>query len=177
MIRFFASHPTAANLLMVALVAIGLLSVGNLRRETFPHFAARKVEVRVVYPGAAAEEVEDAICRRIEDALERVDDSEEMISEAREGVGLVVVEMASTGDLQVFLDDIRSEIDAIDDWPALAEAPVIVERGRTDRVISVAKTWKCACAARRAWAWSSCAAFPTTSCASNFPCRRCSNTD
>jgi len=140
MIRFFASHPTAANLLMVALVAIGLLSVGNLRRETFPHFAARKVEVRVVYPGAAAEEVEDAICRRIEDALERVDDSEEMISEAREGVGLVVVEMASTGDLQVFLDDIRSEIDAIDDWPALAEAPVIVERGRTDRVISVGVT-------------------------------------
>ena len=32
MIRFFAAHPTAANLLMLALIAAGVLSVGDLRR-------------------------------------------------------------------------------------------------------------------------------------------------
>jgi len=140
MIRFFAAHPTAANLLMAALVALGLLSVGDLRRETFPHFVARQVEVRVVYPGASAEEVEDAVCRRVEDAIEGVDDLAEMRSEARENVGTVVAEMASSGSLQVFLDDIRTEVDAIDDWPDLAEAPIVVEKGRTDRVVSIAIT-------------------------------------
>ncbi|MEM9701610.1 MAG: efflux RND transporter permease subunit, partial [Planctomycetota bacterium] len=57
MIRFFARHPTAANLLMLAMVAAGLLSVGGLRRETFPDFQPAEVEIRVAYPGATAEDV------------------------------------------------------------------------------------------------------------------------
>ena len=36
MIRYFAGHPTAANLLMVAFVVIGLVSVPTLQREPVP---------------------------------------------------------------------------------------------------------------------------------------------
>lgn len=36
MIRYFARHPTAANLLMLALILIGLTSLPKLKRETFP---------------------------------------------------------------------------------------------------------------------------------------------
>ena len=56
MIRYFAGHPTAANLVMIAFLAIGALSVSSIKRETFPDIPPRNVEVRVVYPGASAEE-------------------------------------------------------------------------------------------------------------------------
>jgi multidrug efflux pump subunit AcrB len=66
MIRFFAGHPTAANLLMLLLIAAGLFALPMLRRETFPDCTVDVVQVQIVYPGAAAEQVEEAICERID---------------------------------------------------------------------------------------------------------------
>jgi hydrophobic/amphiphilic exporter-1 (mainly G- bacteria), HAE1 family len=140
MIRFFAAHPTAANLLMIALLAMGIMALPSLRRETFPDFAANEAEVRVIYPGAGAQDVEEAVCARIEDALDGVNDVEEMRSESREGVGVVTVEMREGGDFGTFLDEIRTEIDAIDDLPDLTEDPVVRELGRTNPVVSIAVT-------------------------------------
>ena len=38
MIRFFAKHPTAANLLMLTLLILGISSLSTTKRETFPEF-------------------------------------------------------------------------------------------------------------------------------------------
>ncbi|NJB67718.1 multidrug efflux pump subunit AcrB [Desulfobaculum xiamenense] len=139
-IAFFAEHPTAANLLMGIFLFMGALTVSDLRRETFPDFTAPEVEVSVVYPGATAEEVENAICQRVEDAVDGVTGVYEVRSEAREGLGRVVVEMVEGGDMPQFIDDVRTEVEAIDDFPDEAEDPVIKQLGRTDPVVSVAVT-------------------------------------
>ncbi|MHC4953610.1 MAG: efflux RND transporter permease subunit [Planctomycetota bacterium] len=138
MIRFFAGHPTAANLLMILLLIMGLLALPTIRRATFPDFTDLRVEVRVVYPGATAEDVEEAICRRIESAVESVEQIDEVVSQARENVGIVTIELKEGGDLTLFLSDIKTEVEAIDDFPDEAEAPVIKAVERTDMVVSVA---------------------------------------
>ncbi len=137
MIRFFARHPTAANLLMIALLAIGLLSISALRRETFPDFTSTELEIRAVYPGATANDVETAVCRRIEDAIDGVSFVAELRAEAREGVAIVTAEMEEGADFQAFKDDIETEIDAIDDFPDEVEDPVITQLGRVDAVLSI----------------------------------------
>lgn len=138
MIGYFAGHPTAANLLMAGILAVGLLAAPGLKRETFPEFAPTKVEVRVPYRGASADEVERVVCERLEDAVEAVDDVAEMRCEARESLATLVVEMAAGADLGRFLDEIRTEVDAIDDLPAEVEPPRVRELGRTDHVVAVA---------------------------------------
>ena len=65
MIRFFSQHPTAANLLMIAFLVVGALSTPFIIRETQPDFAPSEVEVRILYPGATAQEVEEVVCRRV----------------------------------------------------------------------------------------------------------------
>lgn len=140
MINYFARHPTAANLLMLVFLAIGLLSIRSLRRETFPDYSPTEVEVRVLYPGATAEEVEEAICRRIEDALDGVRFVEELRADARDGVGIVVAEMAPAGVYQAFKDEIDTAVAGIDDWPPEAEAPVITQLHTTDPVLSILVT-------------------------------------
>ncbi len=140
MIRYFASHPTAANLLMLIFIVMGLQAFPTLRRETFPDFTAREVEVRVEYPGATAEEVEEAVCQRIEDAVDGVSFVKEVRSEAVEGLGKVIIEMQEGANFQVFLDDVRTEVEAIDDFPEEAEEPVIKQLGTTDQVVSIAVT-------------------------------------
>ncbi len=140
MIEWFARHPTAANLTMAAIMILGLVALPDLRRETFPEIKNDKVEIRVVYKGATTDEVEDAICRRLEDALERITDLDEMRCEAREGLGTATAVMREGASMMRFLDDLNSEVDTINDFPEQAEPPVIEELGRTDAVVSVAIT-------------------------------------
>lgn len=139
-INYFASHPTAANLLMVTFIIFGFATVGDLRRETFPDYTPTECEILVNYTGATAEEVENAVCRRIEDALDSVSDAIEIRSEAREGMGRVVVKMADGGNIQGFLNDVKTEVDAINDFPSETETPIIKQIGKTDMVLSVAVT-------------------------------------
>ena len=140
MIGWFVRHPTAANLLMAALLLIGLVTLPGLQRETLPEIQNDEVEVRVTYKGATPDEVEDAVCRRLEDALEGITDLDEMRCEAREGLGVATAVMREGATMMRFLDDVKSEVDAIDDFPDQIELPVIEELGRTEPVISVAVT-------------------------------------
>ena len=117
LIRYFASHPTAANLLMIIFLFLGLLTIRDLRRETFPDFAPTEVQITAEYPGATAEDVESAVCQRVEEALDDVTDIYEIRSEARENQGRIVVEMRDGGDMVQFLNDVKTAVEAIDDFP------------------------------------------------------------
>jgi len=140
MIAWFARHQTAANLMMAAIMILGIVALPGLQRETFPEIQNENVQIQVIYLGATADEVEDAICRRIEDALESISDLDEMLCDSREGVGTATAVMREGADMTRFLDDVKSEIDAIYDFPEQTEPPVIEELARTDAVISVAVT-------------------------------------
>lgn len=137
MIDFFARHPTAANLLMALLWAMGIVALPAIQRETMPDFSPSEVEIRALYPGANAEEVEEAVCLRLEDALDGIEDVAEIRADAREGVAAVTVKMAETGHFQTFLGDIEKAVDSIDDFPDQVEDPVITELGKTDLVLSI----------------------------------------
>ncbi len=140
MIKWFAKHPTATNLTMVAIIALGLISLSDLQRETFPRIKNDKVSIKVVYPGSTAEVIEDAICRRIEDALESLSDLNEMNCESAEGFGRAVAVMHEGKEMSRFLSDVTAAVDAIDDFPEQTESPVVQEMGRTDSVVSMAIT-------------------------------------
>lgn len=140
MIRFFAAHPTMANLLMAAFLLAGVFSAPSLLRETFPKADQSEVEITVPYPGARPEDVESAICERIENALDAVTGIERQSCEAREGLARAIVKMREGDDFQRFATDVKSEIDAITDFPERAEAVRVRPLGQTDFVASVALT-------------------------------------
>lgn len=138
MIRYFAAHPTAANILMFIIVLLGITSLPNLNKETFPDIDAYRVQVSVPYPGASTSEVEEGICNRLEDSTDGISFLEERRCEARDNIGTMVLDMQETGDLQQFINDVNSAVDAITDFPEDAEDPIIKELGRTRPVVSVA---------------------------------------
>ena len=140
MIRYFAGHPTAANLLMASILVLGITALPTINRETFPDIAADEIEVEAVYPGASAENVEEAVCRRIEDAVEDVIDIKEVRCEARQGRATAIVEMREGGKFDGLLASLQTEIDAIDDFPDQVEPPTVHQLGRTDFVAAVAVT-------------------------------------
>ncbi|RKZ76824.1 MAG: hypothetical protein DRR16_30135 [Candidatus Parabeggiatoa sp. nov. 3] len=140
MIRFFAAHPTAANLLMLIFLILGIMAVPKLQRATLPDFTPAEVQIIVPYPGASAEDVEEAICQRIEDAVDGINDIEEVRCEARESMGTAVVKLREGGNVDYFLEDVKTEVEAIDNFPEQTELPIIKPLGRTDPVASIAIT-------------------------------------
>jgi HAE1 family hydrophobic/amphiphilic exporter-1 len=140
MITWFARHQTAADLLMGAIIILGLTALPGLQRETLPEIQSDKVQVQVTYRGATPEEVEDAVCRRLDDAIEGVVDLEELRCEAREGIATATAVMREGADMTRFLDDVKSDVDAIDDFPEQVELPVVTELGRTEPVVVLAVT-------------------------------------
>jgi HAE1 family hydrophobic/amphiphilic exporter-1 len=140
MISYLADHPTAANLLMVLFLALGAISIGDLKRETFPDFSVDAIEITAVYPGATAEDVEASICRRMEDAIDSVSNIAEVKSTSMENQARVVVEMVEEGNIVQFLNDIKTEVEAISDFPDSVEDVIVKQINRTDQVVSIAVT-------------------------------------
>ena len=140
MIRYFGTHPTAANVLMIAILVLGLTALPKLQRDTFPIIPPTEVEIRLSYPGATAEEVEDAICQRVEDALDGVSGLIEVRCDARENIAISTAQMREGGDIDEFFNDVKSQVEAVSRFPDKVENPTIVKLERTASVASIAIT-------------------------------------
>ncbi len=134
------AHPTAANLLMLLFLALGAICVTDLKRETFPDFTIDAVQITVSYPGATAEDVETSVCQRIEDAVDSVTHVAEVTATAMENRASVIVEMVEGSDMITFFNDIKTEVEAISDFPAQVEDIIVKRVNQTDPVVSVAVT-------------------------------------
>lgn len=116
----------AVYVLVVAVLLLGTMAFFRLRRETFPEFQLDIVLVSVPYPGASPSEIEDSICRKIEEAVRSLEGIEKITSVAREGAGSVICELsAGVRDPQKVLNEIKSEVDRIPTFPEFAEEPDI----------------------------------------------------
>ena len=137
-IGWFARNGVAANLMLLVIVASGAIVLTDLKQEIFPEFSLDVITVEVRYRGAGPDEVEDAICLRLEEALQGMDGIKKMTSTANEGVGLVVLELLVGYDVRRVLDDVKASVDAIDTFPEDVEKPVVQEVTSRFQVINVA---------------------------------------
>ena len=68
-LKFFVEHRTSANIIMLLMIIIGLLSIGKLNKQFFPDFDVEVVAVTIDWPGATAEEIDKNIIQLLEPEL------------------------------------------------------------------------------------------------------------
>ncbi len=137
MIRYFVSHPTAANLLMIGLMLLGLVALPKLQRDTFPLIPATEVNIRIPYSGATPADVESDICQRVEDAMDSVSGIKEVRCDARENVALVTIERREDTSMDAFFNDIKTRYDSISTFPDRVESASIEIAERVATVASI----------------------------------------
>lgn len=125
MIRYFVRHPTAANLLMFALILLGIITLPKLQRDTFPVIPPTEVAVRIPYPGASPAEVEEVICLRCEEKLDIISDLQEVRCDARENIAILTLQMSEHADIDKFANDIKDQIESITTFPDKVDLPSI----------------------------------------------------
>ena len=125
LIAWFAYNPVAANLLLLLIVAVGVVSAFQIQRAMFPAFDVEMIFINVAYPGAAPEEVEQGIVLKIEEAINDLDGIKRVESDAFESLARMMIEPQAGTNLSRLLADIQNRVDAIAQFPEEAEKPVI----------------------------------------------------
>ena len=120
-----ARNSIAANLLMAVLLGGGIWSIFAIQKEVFPQYLLDVVDIRVGYPGAAPEEVEQGILRPIEEAVRGVEGIREISSRAREGNAYVTIELVAGQDRMKVFQDIDQAINRIRTFPDQIEQPEV----------------------------------------------------
>lgn len=125
-IEWFGKNGVAANLLMIGILLTGGYLVTNkiVLRE-FPDYPGRYISISMPYRGSTPAEVEESIIMRIEEAIFDVAGIKEMESTAREGSGIVRVEIEDGYDMGEVLDQIKDRVDSITTFPEEAERPQV----------------------------------------------------
>ena len=88
------------------------------------------------------EEVEDAICRRLEDGLDGISHLVELRCDARENIAVATAQMTEGADIDTFYNDITSQVEAISGFPEKVEKATVVKLERTATVASIAISGK-----------------------------------
>jgi len=136
-VTWMANNHVAANLLMIFVLLTGALGIAGMKVETFPEIALDSVQITVPYLGASPADVEEGVCRRIEERLEGMEGVRKIHSTASEGMGVVSVELELGEEMDKLVNDIKNEVDRIETFPAETEKPVIKEMIRSNRVVDV----------------------------------------
>ncbi len=125
LIAWLVYNRVTPNLLMIVLLLGGLYMTTKVKKEVFPAFELDTISIRVAYPGASPEEVEQGIILAIEEGIRGVDGIKEVNATAGEGSGRVVAELRDDATPQKVLQDVQQEVDRISTFPVDAEDPIV----------------------------------------------------
>jgi len=136
-LAWFAGHHVAANMLMIFIMLSGALALVDAVVEVFPEVETDMVTIRVPYLGASPSEAEEGVCLRVEEAIAAIEGIKRIRSSAREGLGMVTVELEEDADDRRVLDDVKAAVDRIETFPVETEKPIVAEAETRFRVITV----------------------------------------
>ena len=139
-LSYFTRHRTAANLLLVVLLVLGLAAVPKMRAQFFPDVVLDTVSVSVAWEGAGAEDIDRAIVQVLEPALLAVEGVESTNSTSTEGRANITLEFEPEYDMGRAADEVQSAVDMITTLPAEAEEPEVRRGNWRDRVTDLVIT-------------------------------------
>ena len=124
-LKFFVEHKTAANIIMILMIVVGLLSIGRLNKQFFPDFDVEIVAVTIDWPGATAQEIDKNIVQLLEPELRPISGVKKVTSKSIEGNARTQVEFVYGHDMQKGRTDIETAVSRIN-FPDKAEKPKII---------------------------------------------------
>lgn len=126
MIEWFAKNHVAANLLMFAIVIMGVLAIKrDIPLELLPEIDLETVSIVTFLPGGNPKSLEQTVTTRVEEAIADLEGIKKITSRTAESVSNVFAQIEPGYDKQDILSDIKIRIDALTTLPLDAERPII----------------------------------------------------
>jgi len=138
MIAWFARNDVAANLLMFTILILGLTFLNTrIPLEVFPSMELRQINIKMSLRGATPEDAEQGVAILLEEAVADLQGIKQIVSHSSEGSVSVRLELNNGVDTQRLLNEVKSRVDAVNNFPVNAEKPIVSIPKHQREVISV----------------------------------------
>ncbi|GAB0111189.1 efflux RND transporter permease subunit [Pseudoalteromonas distincta] len=127
LIAYFAKNSVAANLMMVFIIIMGLISYFTIQRQMFPNVEINYINIEANYPGASPQEIEESILIKVEESLKDITEIKKGVYRAFRNGGTASLEINTDAELTDVLDKVKLRVDGIATFPAGME-PVTISQ-------------------------------------------------
>lgn len=135
MMEFFLDRPLLVNLISVAIILVGSLSLYGLQKETFPPIDFDYILISASYPGSSAEDVEKLVTIPLEREIKSVDGIKNLNAISSEGSSIIYLEVQPDAELDTVLEDTKNAVDLVNDLPEDVDVPVVRSLNNKQRAI------------------------------------------
>lgn len=119
-------RPVATTMVMISVIFIGLLAMFSMKKEMLPNMQVPVVTVSTTWTGAVAEDVENQITKKIEEALPNVEGIDTISSTSTYGSSTIVIKFNFGVKSNEKVNEVQREISKIaNSLPNDANSPIV----------------------------------------------------
>ena len=128
MLNLFIKRPAMTIVFILIFMIMGIVSIGNLIIEPSPKVEFPLVTIQTTYAGASPSEIETQIIKKVEDAVAEISQIKSIKSDAKDSVGVTLIEFYIEADINVKSIEVKDKVEAIiNDLPEAADKPIIAK--------------------------------------------------
>ncbi|QZE15518.1 efflux RND transporter permease subunit [Halosquirtibacter laminarini] len=127
-VSLFVKYPFYGKIIITSLLLLGGISMGLMKKASFPLIESHNISITVTYQGATPKEMDEGVTSLIEDALRGTVGMKEFSSVSRENSANVTVVVENDYNVDEVLTDVKNAVDGISNFPAGAEKPVVAKQ-------------------------------------------------
>ncbi|MEJ2180446.1 MAG: efflux RND transporter permease subunit, partial [Gammaproteobacteria bacterium] len=122
-------HPVGVSMIALAVIVLGVFSLGRLSIDLLPHIIYPDIRVRILDPGVPATVMEDRVTRQLEEQLAITEDAVNVQSKTSQGATSVDLSFQYGKDIDIALRDASTRLDRAKRFlPDTIDPPVIYKR-------------------------------------------------
>ena len=136
LLAYFIKYPIAGWIIVLGFILFGYFGFTNLTSSFFPLSESRVITIKLAYPGASPEEMEEGVVLKIEDNLKGIVGIDRVTSKSYENSAAITVETFKGLDTDVILAEVKNAVDKVPSFPSGMEPPVIAKKEATRQTIA-----------------------------------------
>jgi HAE1 family hydrophobic/amphiphilic exporter-1 len=125
-------RPVFATMLIMALVVLGLFSYRGLGVDLYPNIDIPTVTVTTTLKGAGVEEMETAVTKPIEDAINTIDGIDELRAVIKEGISIITIQFILEKNGDVAAQEVRDKVSTILSQLPVGTDPSVIQKFQVD---------------------------------------------
>lgn len=138
LLAYFIKYPIAGWIIVIGFVLFGYFGFTTLTSSFFPLSESRIITVKLAYPGASPQEMEEGVVLKIEDNLKGIEGIDRVTSKSYENSAAITIETFKGYDTDIILAEVKNAVDKVPSFPSGMEPPVIAKQEATRQTITFA---------------------------------------
>lgn len=128
MVRYFIDRPIAVTMVLVAILVLGVVSIGHLPLSLIPDVNIPYITVQAEAPGMSARELDVSVVRPLRSQFQQIDGVADITCESKDGSARIRLSFPHSDNIDYRYIEVNEKLDrAMGSLPEISRPPVCKE--------------------------------------------------